>query len=59
MPTLSGHEIYVYGFHLPLVRDSQRVQDQRHEGLYCREPPAEATAVPSRMVKKIIQPYGM
>jgi len=45
MLTLSSHEEYVHGFHLPLVRDSQRVQDGRHEGLDCGKPPAEVTAV--------------
>ncbi len=76
-PTLSGHEEheeYVHGFHLPLVRDSQRGRAWGHEDIDCGESHAEATAVPShpipktspvpsihssRMVKKLIQPCSI
>ncbi len=50
--TLSGHEEYVHGFHLPRVPNPQTPQTWRHEGLDCRKPPAEATAVTHHSLAK-------
>ncbi len=54
-PTLSGHEEheeYVHGFHLPLVRDFQRVRAWGHEDIDCGESHAEAIAVPFYPIPK-------
>ena len=45
MLTLSGHEEYVHGVHLPCVPHQHTPQTWRHESIDCRESPPEATAV--------------
>ena len=45
MLTLSSHEEYVHGFHLPCVPNTQTPQTWRHVGIDCRGSPAEAPAV--------------
>ncbi len=50
--TLSGHEKYVHGFHLPCGPNPQTPQAWWHEGIDCRESAAEATAGSSHPSRK-------